>query len=140
MNIIKNIKECYAHIPYTWNHYKAFRITEINKLGYNKHWHHDWDKLALFIFCPFLGERIINQLHQKYQRHHPTYTTGVNWDRHNKRPEIVDWEEAIIDWECARITKPDKPLDAYDTLYKFYPEYAAWALPVLSKFNLIHND
>ena len=28
----------------------------------------------------------------------------------------------IIDWECARYTKPDKPLNAYDTLYKIYPE------------------
>lgn len=139
MNLIKNVKECYAHIPYTWNHYKAFRAVEIDKLGYSKHWHHDWDKLFLYIFFPFLGKRIIKQIHQKYQKHHPTYTTGIKDVKHYKDPKKIDWKEAIIDWECAHLTKPDKSLDAYDTLYKFYPEYAAWALPVLEKFNLIHE-
>ena len=28
----------------------------------------------------------------------------------------------VLDWESARYTKPDKPLNAYDTLYKYYPE------------------
>ena len=30
----------------------------------------------------------------------------------------LDYMEMILDWESARYTKPDKPLNAYDTLYK----------------------
>lgn len=42
----------------------------------------------------------------------------------------------MIDWECARYTKPDKPLSARDTLYKFYPELEEKMLPILNKYNL----
>lgn len=37
--------------------------------------------------------------------------------------EEINWIETIIDWECARFTKPDKPLNARETLSKFYPMY-----------------
>lgn len=42
----------------------------------------------------------------------------------------------VIDWECARLTKPDKPLNARQTLYKFYPELKDKILPILNKLNL----
>lgn len=71
--IIKNVRDCYNHIPYTWKHWIAFMKTEKKLLGYHSHWFHDWDKLILFIFFPFLGERIINQFHQRINKHHPTY-------------------------------------------------------------------
>lgn len=35
---------------------------------------------------------------------------------------IKNKEEAAIDWESARFTKPDKPLDAYDTWKKYYSD------------------
>ena len=34
--------------------------------------------------------------------------------------DIPNKEEAAIDWESARFTKPEKPLDAYDTWLKYY--------------------
>lgn len=86
----------------------------------------------MFIFLPFLGDKIVNQWHQK---HHPTFCTGDDWKRNLKTSEI-DWEQAIIDWECARITKPDKPLDAYDTLFKFYLEFINDAKPYFEKLKL----
>ena len=43
----------------------------------------------------------------------------------------ADLVETVIDWECARFTKPDKPLDAYETLIKFYPEYKEVYLPII---------
>ena len=52
--IIKNVRDCYNHIPYTWKHWIAFMKTEKKLLGYHSHWFHDWDKLILFIFFPFL--------------------------------------------------------------------------------------
>lgn len=135
MTLFKNIRECYNHIPYTWNHYLAFMKVQKKLLGKYTYIFHDWDKLMLFIFCPFLGERFINQFHQKKQKHHPTFCKGENWDRFVKTSKI-DWVQAIIDWECARITKPDKPLDAYDTLYKFYPEFVKEAKPYFVKLGL----
>ena len=50
-----------------------------------------------------------------------------------------DYIDMIIDWECARFTKPDKPLNAYDTLYKFYPEFEEQILPILKEFKLDHH-
>lgn len=134
--IIKNIRECYEHIPYTLKHYFAFMKVQKDLLGYYKYMFHDWDKLFMFIFLPFLGDRIINQWHQKHNRHHPIYTIGKNWEERLKTEDKVDWFEAIIDWECARITKPDKPLDAYDTLMKYYPEYKYVAEPYFKMLGL----
>nr|DAU03052.1 MAG TPA: hypothetical protein [Caudoviricetes sp.] len=42
----------------------------------------------------------------------------------------------VIDWECARYTKPDKPLNARKTLYKFYPELENKVLPVIEELGL----
>lgn len=134
--LIKNIKDSYNHIPYTWKHYLAFLKTEKRLLGCYKYKFHDWDKLALFIFCPFLGDRIINQFHQRTQKHHPTYTYGKEWWTQYKNPKKIEWIEAVIDWECARITKPDKPLDARQTMERYYPEYRDYVEPVLKQLNL----
>ena len=35
--------------------------------------------------------------------------------------DIKNKIEAAFDWESARYTKPDKPLDAFDTWKKYYP-------------------
>jgi len=43
----------------------------------------------------------------------------------------------IIDWECARFTKYDKPLNAYETMTKYYPEEIENILPILKKIKLI---
>ena len=46
----------------------------------------------------------------------------------------------VLDWESARYTKPDKPLNAYDTLYKYYPEMEEKILPILKKFKIDKSD
>lgn len=105
-------------------------------LGRYKYKFHDWDKLVLFIFCPFLGERRINQLHQKLCSHHPTYITGRNWKKHFKSPKNIDFLQVVIDWECARYTKPDKPLNARETVEKYYPEYRKHVELILEELGL----
>lgn len=132
--IIGNIKESWNHIPYTWKHWIAFMETEKKLLGYNSHWFHDWDKLFMYVFLPFLGKKTINNLHRQIQPHHPTYhKDGVLYE---KCPIEVDWVEAVIDWECARLTKPDKPLNARKTLEEYYPEYKEYVEPILKEFGL----
>ena len=128
--IIQNCKDSYNHIPYTWKHYLAFLRVEKQLLGKYKYMFHDWDKLFMYIFLPWLGVKRISRIHQRTNKHHPIVTKGGR-KIFIKSPKRVNWEEAIIDWECARITKPDKPLNARDTLEKVYPEYKKYFLPVL---------
>lgn len=114
-------KEC---INYTWQHKKAFLKVEKKLLGKNtlRGYLHDLDKI--FLYIPFGMEKGHN-IHTWWARHHQR--------RANTRKDYI---EMIIDWECARITKPDKPLDAYDTLYKFYPNKEKEILPLLKELNL----
>lgn len=48
----------------------------------------------------------------------------------------ADFVQMVIDWECARYTKPDKPLNARDTLYSFYPELEDKILSILIELKL----
>lgn len=41
----------------------------------------------------------------------------------------------VIDWECARYTKPDKPLNARATLHKYYPHLESKIAPILEEFS-----
>ena len=72
---------------------------------------HDVDKLSLYMIMDKMSAQ---KKHQDTQAHH-FGNSIIKTD--------LDYMEAVIDWESARYTKPDKPLNAYDTLYKFYPEY-----------------
>ena len=109
--IINNCVGCWKHIPYTVKHYFAFHKVK-RRLGQRGYWFHDLDKLFLFIFFPYLGEEKIGLWHRFNNKHHAECTKGH------------DWIEAVINWECARITKPDKPLNARQTWEKYYFEYS----------------
>lgn len=89
---------------------------------------HDFVKMInVFIF----GDKIATKLHRKFSKHHArmryiriTYDEGLKVYT-KKQPYgrfIKNKEEAAIDWESARFTKPDKPLDAYDTWKKYYSD------------------
>lgn len=114
-----------SKLKYTLRHRRAFRKTERLLLGKNtvSGWLHDIDKLFLY---PILGARLTSSLHRRFSTHHiPRCIKREKW--------IV---EAIIDWECARYTKPDKPLNARDTLIKHYSQYFQDVNPVLLKMGL----
>lgn len=89
---------------------------------------HDFVKMInVFIF----EDKIATKLHRKFSNHHAhmryiriTYDEGLKVYT-KKQPYgrfIKNKEEAAIDWESARFTKPDKPLDAYDTWRKYYSD------------------
>lgn len=89
---------------------------------------HDFVKMInVFIF----GDKIATKLHRKFSNHHARmryiriiYYEGLKVYT-KKQPYgrfIKNKEEAAIDWESARFTKPDKPLDAYDTWKKYYSD------------------
>lgn len=114
-----------SKLKYTLRHRCAFRKTEKHLLGKNtlSGWLHDIDKVFLY---PILGARLTSAFHRKLSAHHvPRCMKKEKW--------IV---QAIIDWECARCTKPDKPLNARKTLLKYYSSYFEEVNPVLLKMGL----
>ena len=111
-------------ILYTLNHRKAFRIVEKQLLGHNtfRSLFHDLDKVILYRFMTYKN---VHNIHNKYARHHEL-----------KAKTQKDYIQMVIDWECARITKPDKPLNARQTLFKFYPQLQSKVLPILEELGL----
>ena len=114
-------------IQYSKTHRIAFRDLEKRLLGKNtiRSFFHDVDKIILYHFLP---TEFVHTCHQWWSRHHERRAKTRN-----------DFIQMVIDWECARFTKPDKPLNAYDTLYKFYPHLEDKILPILKELNLDHK-
>lgn len=102
MNIITNIKKSYKHIPYSFKHYIMVMKLEKKYIGYYKYPFHDLDKIFMYIFFPFLGTKVIQKIHTRFAKHHL-----------RKYKKHMHFDEAILDWESARFTKPDKPMDAW---------------------------
>lgn len=115
-------------IRYSLEHRKAFLALEKKLLGKNtiRGYLHDVDKIILYHFLP---TEFVHTCHQWWSKHH---------ERRAKTHD--DFVQMVIDWECARFTKPDKPLDAYDTLYKFYPHMEDKILPILKELNIAHDN
>ena len=67
---------------------------------------HDCDKLFLYML-PWLNKKQIQVYHHKHQPHHMEYP----------QYKVAHLVQSYIDWECAAVTKPDKPLDAFATLH-----------------------
>ena len=111
------------NIKYTWNHKKAFLKTEKQLLGRNSisGYLHDLDKVFLYLF--FKKEHV-RKIHRRYSKHHKRAKTEK------------DYIQMVIDWECARFTKPDKPLNARETLNTYYPYLKDKIEPLLRRFNL----
>lgn len=119
-DLIKNKEK----MKYTIAHRKAFRTVEKQLLGHNtfRSLFHDFDKMLLY---PFFDKEKISKWHRNYSRHH---------EKHAKTN--TDIVQMVIDWECARYTQPDKPLNARQTLEKFYPHLTEKVLPIIEQLNL----
>ena len=117
------------YIEYTYKHrkivmYLANKYVKENKEETIKQIeNHDIDKIFMYLFY---NKKDVSELHRKLSSHHK------NEIEKNK----IDYIEMVLDWESARYTKPDKPLNAYDTLYKYYPEMEKEILPILKEFNI----
>ena len=127
--MLKHRKANIGAIKYTKEHRKAFKKVEKELLGHNT-WRslvHDIDKVVLYNIWP---HKKVKEFHRNTARHHV---------ENNIKKTINDYIEMVIDWECARYSKPDKPLNAYDTLYNIYPELEEIILPILKEFNIAHH-
>ena len=117
------LKKRFAKISYTIRHKKAFLEVEKKLRGKNtwRGYLHDIDKPFLYLSL-WIKFEDIQKIHRKHNKHHV---------RNNLTKAKDDLIDTIIDWECARITKPDKPLNAYETLLKFYPDKKDEFLPII---------
>ena len=110
-------------LKYIIAHRKAFRKLEKELTGRVSlsGWLHDIDK----IFLIFFSRELVHKIHRIYSFHHVKNI----WGR-------IDVEQAIIDWECARFTKEDKPLNARAVLKRKYPELEELFEPYFQKLKL----
>ena len=121
-----SLKDRYRSIVYTLRHKIAFLQVEKRLRGkYTlRGFLHDAEKPFLYLI-PWMSDEDVQNFHRAHNRHHV---------KNNLKKSKEDLLDAVIDWECARMTKPDKPLNAYDTLMKFYPEYREEYLPIIREY------
>ena len=124
MPSLKYLKINKERVRYSLNHRKAFRSVEKQLIGHNtfRSLFHDLDKVILYNLFDY---KDVHNFHRNHMKHH-----SIKAKTHN------DFIQMVIDWECARFTKPDKPLNARDTLYKFYPTLEGKILPILEELGL----
>ena len=109
---------------YTLNHKQAYLATQLAFRGQvsNSGILHDTDKLVIYGLC---DKKQASKLHRMYARHH------INIAKTDD-----DLYDCVIDYECARYTKPDKPLNAYNTVFKFCPDKYDILKPALIELGL----
>lgn len=118
----------FEHIKYTYKHRKiVMRLAEKyfkdNNEVLEQVKQHDLDKLYLYLFY---DKKTVSRIHREQSTHHENDLEKTH----------LDYVEMVLDWESARYTKPDKPLNAYDTLVKFYPGMTDVILPILQEMKI----
>ena len=84
---------------------------------------HDLDKLFMYLFY---DKKSASKIHRDLSKHH----------ENELEKDYLDYVEMVLDWESARYTKPDKPLNAYDTLVNFYSNMTEIILPILKEMEI----
>lgn len=116
------------YIEYTYKHrlvviYLAKKYFPNNKELLKQVELHDLDKLFLYLF---FNKKDVSKLHRDLNYHH---------DNELEKSKL-DYIEMVLDWESARYTKDDKPLNAYDTLVNYYSNMKDEILPILKEMNI----
>lgn len=122
--------ECQKRRNYTKKHQRAFLEVEKEVRGYNtfRGCIHDWDKLILYWGLLFgLTAKQVQKIHRFFSWHHD------NWM--NKTED--DYENMVLDWESSQRTKPDKPLHAFATMFRFYPKLEDKVMPAMARLHLL---
>ena len=120
------------YIEYTYKHRKIVMLLAKKYFKDNKELleqieYHDLDKLFMYLFY---SKSDVSRLHRTLVPHHDNEMQKTN----------LDYIEMVLDWESARYTKPDKPLNAYDTLYNYYPNMVEEILPILREMGIDQSD
>jgi len=122
------------HIKYTLEHKLAIMALSYEFFGYvsKRIILHDTEKLVLYTM---MNPKSAHNLHRGHSIHH-----SENFLQGGPKAAIMNRTEAIFDYECARYTKPDKPLNAYDTIMKYYPSDYKEQENILRKFDICSSE
>ncbi len=124
-----------GYCQYTYRHRKAllyyiqkneFLTKEDKEEMLKRAKFHDLDKMTLYLFWE---KEASSEYHRHTNAHHLTEYQGTDIGYYDKM-------EAVFDFECAALTKWDKPLNAFDTMNKWYPECEKDLLPILHKLHM----
>ena len=96
----------YEYCAYTYRHREVIKDEKTKEKMLRRAEYHDLDKLVLY---QFLEHEESHNYHRQTQPHHM---------ENNLEKSYYDKLEAILDYESAGYTKPDKPLNAWDFLMK----------------------
>lgn len=122
----------FEHIKYTYKHRKIVMLLAEKYFKDNQELleqvkQHDLDKLYLYLFY---DKKTVSRIHREQSAHHENDLEKTH----------LDYVEMVLDWESARYTKPDKPLNAFDTLYAYYPEMEDVILPILQDMGIAETN
>ena len=97
-----------SSFSYWFAHLCSYNMVALNLKAWKfKYLFHDFEKPWLkLIFKDYLKVR---KVHRKYNKHHLAY----------KNRNKIDWEAAVIDWECSRFTKASASRNARETYEHF---------------------
>lgn len=101
-------------IKYVMRHRKEVQLIA-KEHGYSFPFHDFMKMINIALF----GDKIATKLHRAFSGHHAHEYADIHCNVYRDIPNKI---EAAIDWESARFTKPDKPLDAYDTWKEYYSD------------------
>lgn len=128
-NCLRNYFLGYSkRINYTWQHKKAFLEVEKELCGKNslQGYLHDADKLFMYLIG--VPKELAHNIHVATAPHHV------------RNGKVKNPLMAVVDWECARYTKPDKPLSAREYYENFFVKGQGIKMPeveaILDKFGL----
>lgn len=121
----------FEHIKYTFKHRKIVMLLAEKYFGNNQELleqvkAHDLDKMYMYLFY---DKKDASNIHRDKTVHH---------ENELEKTEL-DYIEMVLDWESARYTKPDKPLNAYDTLVNYYPQMTDVILPILKEMGIAES-
>lgn len=71
-----------------------------------------------------VSPHIVSKIHRFFSMHHVEGISGVAY------------KDMIVDWECARLTKEDKPLTAWQAMRTYYPHMEEKLLRYFQKAGL----
>ena len=121
----------FEHIKYTFKHRNIVMLLAKKYFKDNSELLeqvrvHDLDKMYMYLFY---NKKDVSSVHRDKVVHH----------ENDLEKSELDYMEMVLDWESARYTKPDKPLNAYDTLVNFYPGMTDVILPILEEMGIAES-
>lgn len=114
------------------NRFKEFKNIqkhrrEVQRIAKEKGYSFPFHDFVKMINVLIFGDKIATKLHRRFSNHHVratrfTYLNVGNDGLLYLNRDIKNKVEAAIDWESARFTKPEKPLNAYQTWKTYYSD------------------